>query len=145
MPNRFGLSRTIPEAIKREVRRRSKFGCVICRKAVYQYEHINPDFSDAHEHQPENMCLLCGHCHDKVTKGLLSKLTIQNKYLEVQASNDIKKPFDEFDLAHNNITVKLGSCIFSNAKKLIVLNGKVILAIEPPEDSSSFPMLSGLL
>lgn len=141
--NKHGLSRYIPQETKLEIRRRSKFGCVACRCAFYQYEHIMPEYHDADEHNPVNMCLLCGHCHDKVTRGMLSKETIQIKYNEIQSSADIKKPFDDLDLNHNNIDVKLGSCIFKHSKCLILLDGVVVLSIEPPEDESSFPTLSG--
>jgi len=141
--NQFGLSRHIPENIKQEVRRRSKFGCVNCRCAIYQYEHIEPEFREAKKHNPDNMCLLCGHCHDKVTRGILSKETIKKQYRFVQESDDIKRPFDEFDLNHHNINITLGSCVFYLAKKLIVLNGIDVLTIEPPEQGSHFPVLSG--
>jgi uncharacterized membrane protein len=141
--NKQRLSRYIPDNIKLEIRRRSKFGCVMCRCAIYEYEHIIPEFHDATEHNPEHMCLLCGRCHNKVTKGLLSKSTIQKKYKEIQNATDVKKPFDDLDLSHNNITVKLGSCIFKYSKCLILVNDIVVLAIEPPEDNSSFPVLSG--
>lgn len=143
MMNKFGLSRNIPVDVKREIRRRSKFGCVICRCAFYQYEHIDPEFHKAQEHDPKHICLLCGHCHDKVTRGLLSKDTVRRRYEEIQEKKDVRRPFDQFDLEHDNITVTLGSCIFKNAKSLIILNDEVILAIEPPEDQSAFPVLSG--
>ena len=143
MTNKFGLSRNIPEDVKREIRRRSQFGCVVCRCAFYQYEHIDPEFHEAHEHDPIRMCLLCGHCHDKVTRGALSKSTVRRRYEEIQEKRDLGRPFDQFDLEHDNITVTLGSCIFKNAKSLIVLNDEVVLAIEPPEDQSAFPVLSG--
>ena len=141
--NKHGLRRHIPDNIKFEIRRRSKFGCVICRCAIYEYEHIIPEFHDALEHNPENMCLLCGRCHNKVTKGLLSKATIQQKYELIQNSTNIKKPFDDLDLSHNDITVKLGSSTFRHSKCLILVDDIIVLAIEPPEDESSFPVLSG--
>jgi len=40
--NKFGLSRTIPEAIKSQIRRDDGYGCVVCGNALYQYEHIDP-------------------------------------------------------------------------------------------------------
>lgn len=141
--NKHGLSRYIPKETRLEIRRRSKFGCVVCRCAFYQYEHIIPEYHDADEHNSDKMCLLCGHCHDKVTRGMLSKKTVQEKYNKIQASADIKKPFDDLDLNHNNINVKLGSCIFKHSKCLILLDDVVVLSIEPPEDDSSFPTLSG--
>lgn len=142
--NRFGLSKNIPSEIKRKIRQQSKFGCVICRCAFYQYEHIDPEFHEAHSHDPENICLLCGHCHDKVTRGALSKETVKSAYKNVQHDNEVKRPFDEFDLAHDRITVRLGSSVFEDAVALVVLNGTVVLAIEPPEHPSTFPALTGV-
>lgn len=141
--NRFGLSRNIPEEVRREVRRRSKFGCVICRCAFYQYEHIEPAFADAQVHDPAHICLLCGHCHDKVTRGALSKKTVTEKYECVRTSASVGRPFDEFDLNTNQIKVTLGACSFHNAQTLIQLDGHVALAIEPPEEGAAFPRLSG--
>ena len=141
--NKHGLNRHIPEPICREIRKRSKFGCVVCRCAVSQYEHIDPVFNDAHEHNPDYMCLLCGHCHDKVTRGLLSKSTVKGHYAFVQSSEEVGRPFDEFDLSSRNLSVTLGSCVFRDVKTLIELDGIRVLAIEPPEEGAAFPTLSG--
>ena len=54
--NKHGLSRYIPTNIKLEIRRKSKFGCVMGRCGIYEYEHIIPEFYDATEHNPEYMC-----------------------------------------------------------------------------------------
>ncbi len=78
--NKHGLSRYIPQHIKRELRQRSRFGCVICRRGFYQYEHIDPPFEDAKTHVPDRMCCLCGSCHDAVTRGQLSKALLLQKY-----------------------------------------------------------------
>jgi hypothetical protein len=141
--NRFGLSRAIPEEVRREVRRRSKFGCVVCRCAFYQYEHIDPEFVDAKSHDPAHICLLCGHCHDKVTRGVLSKKSVTEKYSDVQTSSSVTRPFDEFDLNTNQISVTIGACTFRGATTLIKLDNRVALAIEPPEEGAAFPTLSG--
>ncbi len=78
--NKYGLSRRIPAEIRRDVRQRSNFGCIICRRGFYQYEHIDPPYENAKEHNPENICCLCGACHDAVTRGQLSKRMIKNAY-----------------------------------------------------------------
>jgi hypothetical protein len=142
--NRFGLNRHIPVDVAREIRRRSKFGCVNCRAVVYQYEHIIPSFRDAKVHDPGAICLLCGGCHDRVTRGRLSKQTIQAKYDEVQASDDIKRPFEELDLRTNQVVAKLGTATFESASCLININGNDLLVINPPEDGRCFPSLSGM-
>src|SRR5262249_39317629 len=74
--NKHGLSRYIPKAIKKQVRRRCGFGCVICANAIITYEHIEPPFAEAREHDPDRITLLCGAHQVASFKGLLSKETI---------------------------------------------------------------------
>jgi hypothetical protein len=142
--NRHGLSRYIPADIALDVRRRSKFGCVICRCAIYQYEHIEPEFADARQHRAENICLLCGGCHDRVTRGRLSKETVRGKYEEVQRSDAIRRPFENLDLSTNSPSVVIGSATFEPSKCLFRINGENILAITPPQDGAGFPTLNGV-
>ena len=87
--NKYGLSRTIPEDIKRQIRQRSKFGCLICRQAIYTYEHIDPVFVEASEHDPDCMCLLCPNHQRDSTDGVLSKSEIMEAYHHVQSSDDV--------------------------------------------------------
>lgn len=142
--NRFNLSRHIPSDIALEVRRRSKFGCVVCRCAVYQYEHIDPEFSEAREHNPAHICLLCGGCHDRVTRGRLSKKTVSEAYLNIQKSTSVKRPFEEFDLSTHSLSVSIGTSVFTHTETLFCINGENILAITPPSNGSNFPTLNGV-
>jgi len=70
--NRFGLARNINAATKRAVRQACGFGCVICGNPFIQYHHAGVAFSDAREHDPKKITLLCGGCHDRVSRGTLS-------------------------------------------------------------------------
>jgi hypothetical protein len=142
--NRFGLQRHIPEDIALEVRRRSKFGCVVCRCAIYQYEHIDPEYTDAKSHDPDKICLLCGGCHDRVNRRRLSKETVKARYLEVQGTNEIHRPFEELDLSAQNICVELGTAKFEYARHLLRINERDLLSITPPKEGSSFPTLNGV-
>lgn len=72
MKNKFGLSRDIPSDIKRSVRQRCGFGCVICGGAVFDYEHFSPEFANARQHIADGITLLCPTCHAKKTRNLLS-------------------------------------------------------------------------
>jgi hypothetical protein len=74
--NRHGLSRSIPEEVKRRVRQRCGFGCVVCGDPFITYEHFNPPFKDAEEHREDGITLLCGGCQDKTAKRLMSKETV---------------------------------------------------------------------
>jgi hypothetical protein len=55
--NSFGLQRHISKSVKRIIRKNSGFGCVICGKAIVHYDHVDPDFTEANEHDPTKMTL----------------------------------------------------------------------------------------
>jgi hypothetical protein len=111
MKNRFGLNRDIPLEIKREIRQRSKNGCVVCRCGVYQYEHIEPEYKDAVTHDPAVICCLCARCHDKVTRGLLSKQSVFQSYQRVQTVDEIDNPREFFDFHTGEAKLLFGNLI----------------------------------
>lgn len=111
MKNQFDLDRNIPLAIKRKIRFRSKNGCVICRCGIYQYEHIDPEFKDAKTHNPNKICCLCARCHDKVTRGQLSKQAVQQAYEKIQSSNEINNPSEFFDFHTGTAKLMFGGLI----------------------------------
>ncbi len=142
--NRFGLSRYIPAAIRKQVRRRCKFGCVVCGKAIWTYEHIDPPFSDARVHDPTKITLLCGHHQLESSKGLLSKKSIQefdanpmgSRRGYVDAIFDLNGKVPSLVLGTNKLGLKPGQ-VFS-------INGLPILKIEHPERKSRKWRLSGI-
>jgi hypothetical protein len=113
--NRYNLSRYIPAEIKREVRQRSKFGCVICRRGFYQYEHIDPPFEDAKIHDPDCICCLCGSCHDSVTRGHLSKSAIKAAYAKVstQSMTEAGPPIGPLDFHDGTAELVIGGLKYS--------------------------------
>lgn len=58
--------------MKREVRQRCGFGCVICGCPIYQYDHLE-EWSKVKKHEAANLTLLCDKHHAEKTKGLLTK------------------------------------------------------------------------
>lgn len=62
----------IPANIKREVRQRCGFGCVICGMPLYEYEHML-EWAEVKRHVAEEITLLCRQHHGEKTKGLLPK------------------------------------------------------------------------
>src|SRR5680860_323928 len=102
--NKYGLSRNIPADVKRQIRKECGFGCVICGGAFITYEHIDPTFAEAREHDPEKMTLLCGGCHFRVTKGIWSKEKVRSaKKAPITFKNggakdafDFRDPFELF-------------------------------------------------
>jgi hypothetical protein len=73
MANKYGLCRDIPEAIKRAVRQACGFGCVLCGSSIVEYDHVDPEFTEAREHDPARIALVCPQCHSKITTGFWSK------------------------------------------------------------------------
>ncbi|MDG4717971.1 MULTISPECIES: hypothetical protein [Thalassospira] len=139
--NRHGLSRTIPEEVKREIRQRSKFGCVVCRQAIYTYEHILPCFVDATEHNPDNMCLLCPNHQRDSTDGVLSKAIIQNAYEQIQKSNAPLAPnrHNFFNLTdHPTAIVEFGPTSFHGFQSIINIDGKDLLCFSKSENLDQF-------
>ena len=74
MGNRPELS----DPIKRTVRQRCGFGCVMCGLPFYEYHHMVA-FAVVREHTAENITLLCRQHHGEATNGLLPATTIRDK------------------------------------------------------------------
>ena len=60
----------IRDPIKRAIRQRCGFGCVLCGIPIYEIDHLMP-YSEVEEHDPENLVLLCKQHHGEKTLGLL--------------------------------------------------------------------------
>lgn len=130
--NKFGLPRTIPEAIKRQIRQDSGFGCVICGLAIASYEHIEPEFYEAKVHDPDKMTFLCDGCHSRVTRRIWSKEKVW-KAKEKPYCREHKKCIDAFDIGQTNPIIWIGTNRFDNSERIITINGENILYFEPPE------------
>jgi len=136
MKNRFELDRYIPSEIKREIRQRSKNGCVVCRCGVYQYEHIEPEYKDAVTHNPDAICCLCARCHDKVTRGLLSKQAVLQSYRRVQTVDEIDSPREFFDFHTGEAKLLFGNLICDPTPESVFrCYGTNVFSVEPGNGS----------
>ncbi len=141
--NKHGLRRTVPPDVKREVRRRCGFGCVICGLGFYEYEHFDPDFADATEHNPVGMTLLCSQCNQKRARGRLSAATVaaanaNPKCLQQGFSSEL------FDFGSEPIEVEFAGVTFFDCRDLIAVNGRPLLSVSPPNERGEPILLSGL-
>lgn len=149
--NRHGLIRNIPINIKRNVRRNSKFGCVICRQLICEYEHIDPPFAEALAHEANNICLLCPTHHAEVTRGLLSKDQIKEAYSRTRTDERVKPPFYEMQLTGRNLVLAIGDSLFEyvpDQSAIISVDGEVLLHVAYQTDPMSgvvFPSISARL
>jgi len=133
-PNKHGLGRYIPAKTAREIRQRSKFGCVICRQAFVEYEHIDPTFENATEHNPENMGLLCPSHHGQVTNGQLSKAAIKAAYRVIQNQTDDEAgpPIGPLDFHDGSSSLVIGGLSYAQTVCcLLRINGIDYITMEP--------------
>lgn len=134
MKNKYGLSRGIPSEIARQVRRYCGFGCVICGASIFEYEHVEPPFAEAKEHNPDRITLLCHQCHGKVTRKFLSKDTVKEA---------MKRPFckragyaSEFlDIGRTSPKVVFGGVTLTNCDIPIEVNGTPLFEIKEAEEA----------
>lgn len=140
--NRFGLSRTIPSSVRREVRQRCGYGCVRCGLALYDYEHFDPEFKDADAHVANGITLLCMQCNQKKRRGMLSAESVRGANL---APRCLQQGYasEIFDFGPNSLTVAFAGVTFTDTPKLIVVNDIPILAVKPPEAPHQPFLLSG--
>lgn len=129
--NRQNLSRTIPEGVKREVRQRDGFGCVVCGSAFYQYDHLGTEFKDAQTHDSAQIVLLCGGCHDRKTRGVLSTETIQ-AHARAPRCKQSDFSWGSLDLGIDHPEIVLGTITARNVRSLITIDGENIFSIEKP-------------
>jgi hypothetical protein len=130
--NKYGLPRDIPDDVERLVRQRDGFGCVVCGAGIYQYDHLDPEFSEAEFHNENGIILLCASCHEKKTKGMLSRETMaaaakNPKCKQTGFSRDV------FDIGNQHPEIVLGSLTCVNVRCLLRIHGEELLSILPPE------------
>lgn len=127
--------------MRRRVRQKCGFGCVICGLAITQYEHIDPPFAEATAHDPERIALLCGSCHDRVTRGIWSKEMVLKARLApitfvkgyARDAFDFRDPFELF----------VGDNCFTDVRCVVRKStGEEWFSIEPPEIPNAPPRLS---
>ena len=141
--NGFGLPRNIPAAIKRAVRQRDGFGCVVCGSAIIDYEHFDPEFKDAQEHTVDGIILLCPN-HHRAKGSFISRQTIANaiKSPACRKNGFARGPFD---VGNDFPEIVLGTFIGRNVPVLIRALGEDVFSILPPEEPGGPFRLSALL
>ena len=138
MRNKHGLSRHIPADVTRDIRKRSKFGCVICRSGFYEYEHIDPAFVDAREHDSSKICCLCPSCHSMVTLGQKSKASVASAYAAVQSGTieEVGNPKGPLDFYGGHAELRIGGLSYSPTVRTVFrYHGSDVIHVEPGEGS----------
>jgi hypothetical protein len=138
----MAFRRYVPAGVRREVRQRCGFGCVLCGLGIYGYEHFDPDFKDAREHRAEGLTLLCMQCNQKRRRNHLSVETVRAanagpKCLEQGFAND------SFDFGQEPIEVKFAGVTFTGCEHLIAIGDTPLLSVSGPEGPRQAYRLSG--
>lgn len=130
--NRHGLSRTIPDDVKRDVRQRCGFGCVVCGNAFIQYDHLDPPFVKARQHIADGIVLLCGGCHDRKTRGALSEASVRAAAIN-PAARRRDFSFGPLDIGHEHPIVAIGDVTCTRVDTVVMIDLEPILQIQAPE------------
>ncbi|MHA0034704.1 hypothetical protein [Deinococcus sp. PESE-13] len=125
--NRYGLSRNIPEDVKRQVRQRCGFGCVVCGLALTDYEHVDPTFSEAKFHDPEAIVLLCPTHHAAVTRGQMSKSRVL-EYSKKPTALSAGFTHGAFEVSDRPLTVTLGNLVCEDTPRIITVGAIPLLS-----------------
>lgn len=136
MRNRHGLPRDIPEPIKRAVRQVCGFGCVVCGASIIEYEHVDPEFSDAREHNPANITLLCPQCHSKVTTGMWSKDKIKTA-MAAPRCKQIGFASEAFDLGKTHPAIVFGGMTLKNCEIPIQVRELPLFQVKAGEEENA--------
>jgi hypothetical protein len=141
--NKYGLTRTLRAEVARSIRQRDGFGCVVCGFAVVDYEHFDPPFSEAREHNPDGMMLLCKRCHGN--KGtFLAPETIAEAAKNPHAKR-AGFSWGAFDWGRQSPEVLIGNLSCRDTPVLIRVLGDEILTVKPPEAAGAPFRLSARL
>jgi hypothetical protein len=116
----------IPAHIKRKVRQRCGFGCVICGLPIYDYDHV-PGYENVKRHRADEITLLCPTHHREKTNGLLP--------LESVVAAD-RKPFNRQQAGTSPY-----SLWFSDAVPKIVLGTQLFTCDDLRRPTAMIPLL----
>lgn len=138
MKNQYGLDRYVDADTRRKIRQNSRFSCVICRAPFCTYEHFNPEFKDAKEHNADGMCLLCPSCQSDTTAGRLSKTVIKARYAARKIEDQAESRKENFLFFDRMPTVKLGESTIKHADTIICTDEIDCLSFRRDEETSTF-------
>jgi trigger factor len=100
--------------MKRSVRQRCGFGCILCGKPLYQYDHIL-GWANVKRHREEEILLLCAEHHDEKTKGLLLEADVREANENpFNLRSDVTVPYT-LRFTGNDYRFDIGTIIFSGS------------------------------
>lgn len=130
--NKHGLSDYIPEDVRREVRRKAGFGCVMCGRAIGDYHHFSPEFADARGHHAQGIVYLCLEHHGLAHRRRLAPQTIVDHAARPAALRN-GFSFGAFDMQCLEPMLIIGSNTAINCTHFFRVRGIPVLSVKPPE------------
>lgn len=125
--NKHGLTRYIPSDVQAKIRKDDGYGCIKCGNIFIQFEHIDPLFCDAIEHNAENIALLCSDCHSESTGKRLPKRIIQDLKKNPYCKRVGFAKSNKFYPNPDQMRIEIGNSSFSNTDIAITIHGKPII------------------
>ena len=141
--NKHGLPRYIREEVKLEVRKACFGGCVICGKLPYTFEHFDPPFEDATEHNPNGMALLCGNHQLDRTAGRLSVEDVRRA--RTNPFNKNQNPVWPSHFTQANLTLNLFGNIIAGPSVGFAINDQVVFGMKAPAQAGDPWLFTGSL
>lgn len=111
MPADQSSGRDIPSGIKREVRQRCGFGCVLCGTPLYHYDHLD-GWAETHRHDVNRIALLCAKHHDEKTRGVLAPEIVEQAAAAPVNVSQGESASHTLHFAGTTCSVKIGSNTF---------------------------------
>ena len=128
--NKHGLPRHIPEGVKRAVRSRCGFRCIMCVCAIAEYHHFAPEYRDALEHKAEGITFVCPTCHKRAGAGIIGQERLEqaNTYPKCKQQNFTK---DFFYPGISMVPVRMGTSK-AHSGSVILFEDELILGFRSP-------------
>jgi len=139
--NQFGLTRDIPDPVKRQVRQACGFGCVVCGASIIEYEHVDPQFAEAKVHDPARITILCPQCHAKVTTGFLSRGTVIDAMRDPTCRRT-GSASEFLDIGKEHPKVVFAGVTLTNCLMPVVARGLPLFMVQKAETAGAPFMLS---
>lgn len=142
--NIHGLKRGIPADVMRQVRQECGFGCVLCGRLPFKYDHFDPEWADAKEHRPEGIALLCGDCETQRTRKLIGINQVRLARAAPFNMEPGRDPFWGLRLGSEPVEVVFGGNRARNSDRNILfeINGVPLFGVE--RDGDAWVLLGSL-
>lgn len=135
--NKHGLARSIPKAVKLDVRQKCGFGCIVCAASIYDYDHFRPSFAEAKAHEAEGIILLCPTHHAEKGRGVLPGEFLEEFIKEPMAlRNGQTSVVRPYFTGVPSLRLGGGGLIYDTPIPVAV-NDDPLIAFLPPEEGSS--------